>query len=137
MSRAELRQTWHRGNELTNQRRINQLKKQWAENPAAFDNMPIPPRTDDADRSEYGQRIAPPRLSDEVAKHVGTIHTDPIRNRISTLAEVSASRQAPNKWRFRARVKALRPRQAGRGENNYVVWYCTRCDRRCVSPRRE
>lgn len=113
-------------------RRINQLKKAWAENPAAFDNMPIPPRAEQGAQSEHGQAIAPARLSDEIATHLRTVHTDPIRNRISTLAEVKASTQAPNKWRFRARVKALRPRQTGRGENNYVVWYCTRCDRRCV-----
>lgn len=110
-------------------RRINELKRKFAEDPSAFDNVVDAP-PDDVDPLVFGQPVAPPQLAEELSQNVFTTLIDPIRNRLTKLNDIRSSTQYPNKWRVHARVAALYPWDAAKGNTSYVAWYCRRCEKK-------
>jgi len=66
------------------------------------------------------------------AQHLSTTYTDDLCYPVSNIADIAANIMVPNKFRLRARVKAIFPRNPPTGTPpmaNYICFFCKKCER--------
>lgn len=106
-----------RDRELTSCRRIRALKR--GEDPNERpQSRSVPLRELQSD---------PPNTSEPpFARHVATIHDDPIKHPVTSLSAIIANATLPNKYRVQARVRSVHSRGLA-GNSSLVQYHCVKC----------